>query len=308
MSKQSNEFSIGTVARLVGVSTHTLRAWEKRYGLDIAHRTESGHRIYNGSAIERLKLIKQAVDANYKISDIAALSVYELANLEKVNQSSAQSFSELPSQVLIYGERLSARLFRTKPEFGYRVVSQMSDLVTLLNKYPTLIQAVIFECNDIDDNVERLLYEIRLSLGSKPMSVFCQQVESEVQVRLEQAQVTVLPLDQFESLVAELNQAIQSSLSVTHSDEEWLGFDIAAMSEKDSELSCICPSHLTVLLERVDEFIQYSDSCEKQSPKDYVMHEHLSEKMQDIRKQMTKLCQQVALIDGLETFNSKVLQ
>lgn len=44
---------IREVARLTGVNPVTLRAWERRYGLIQPTRTESGHRLYALSDIER---------------------------------------------------------------------------------------------------------------------------------------------------------------------------------------------------------------------------------------------------------------
>ena len=43
---------IGELSRRVGMSTHALRAWEKRYGLLRPTRTTGGYRIYS-SADER---------------------------------------------------------------------------------------------------------------------------------------------------------------------------------------------------------------------------------------------------------------
>ena len=37
---------IREVARQTGVNAVTLRAWERRYGLIVPHRTEKGHRLY----------------------------------------------------------------------------------------------------------------------------------------------------------------------------------------------------------------------------------------------------------------------
>ena len=36
-------YSIGTAARLAGVSTHTIRAWEKRYNLKVCTKDKNGH-------------------------------------------------------------------------------------------------------------------------------------------------------------------------------------------------------------------------------------------------------------------------
>lgn len=50
-------FSIGDVSKAVGVSTPTLRWWE-REGLITPHRTGRGHRLYGEADVERLRKVK----------------------------------------------------------------------------------------------------------------------------------------------------------------------------------------------------------------------------------------------------------
>jgi DNA-binding transcriptional MerR regulator/methylmalonyl-CoA mutase cobalamin-binding subunit len=66
-------YSVGAVARITGLSTHALRAWERRYGAVRPHRTEGGTRRYSRSQVERLRLLKAGVDAGHRISEIAEL-------------------------------------------------------------------------------------------------------------------------------------------------------------------------------------------------------------------------------------------
>ncbi len=55
--KREDLFPIREVARLTGVNPVTLRAWERRYGLIQPTRTESGHRLYSLSDIEKVRSI-----------------------------------------------------------------------------------------------------------------------------------------------------------------------------------------------------------------------------------------------------------
>ena len=63
-------FPIGTVSRLTGVNSVTLRAWERRYGLINPTRTDSGHRLYSDDDIERIKLILELIDKGITISRV----------------------------------------------------------------------------------------------------------------------------------------------------------------------------------------------------------------------------------------------
>ena len=47
MIQVENLVSIGELARLTDISTHTLGIWEKRYGSPCSQRLPSGHRRYS---------------------------------------------------------------------------------------------------------------------------------------------------------------------------------------------------------------------------------------------------------------------
>ena len=74
-------YRIGDVARYVGVSTHALRAWERRYGTVDPRRSAGGNRLYDAEQIERLRTLKYLTDHGYSISEVARLSLVELKGL-----------------------------------------------------------------------------------------------------------------------------------------------------------------------------------------------------------------------------------
>jgi DNA-binding transcriptional MerR regulator len=75
---QSATYALGAVVRLTGVSDHTLRAWERRYGVVKPQRTPGGTRRYSESDIARLRLLRRGVDAGHPISELAKLSDREI--------------------------------------------------------------------------------------------------------------------------------------------------------------------------------------------------------------------------------------
>jgi DNA-binding transcriptional MerR regulator len=77
----SRSYRIGDVARYVGVSTHALRAWERRYGTVEPHRTPGGSRLYDSAQIDRLKTLKDLTDYGHSIGEVARLSLAELKRL-----------------------------------------------------------------------------------------------------------------------------------------------------------------------------------------------------------------------------------
>lgn len=71
-------YPMRAAARLTGISPDLLRAWERRYHVVEPVRTPGGTRRYRASDLERLRLVKAAVDAGHRISEVAALRGDEL--------------------------------------------------------------------------------------------------------------------------------------------------------------------------------------------------------------------------------------
>ncbi len=68
-------YSIAAVSKLTGISCHTLRVWERRYGFPVPERSASGHRRYDGAQVQTL------------------------CRISELNRSSRQSIGELISRV-----------------------------------------------------------------------------------------------------------------------------------------------------------------------------------------------------------------
>jgi MerR family transcriptional regulator, light-induced transcriptional regulator len=64
------KFTIETVSKMTGISSPSLRNWEKRYGFPRPIRTDGGHRFYTSSDIEFLKRAAAWIDEGYNLSQI----------------------------------------------------------------------------------------------------------------------------------------------------------------------------------------------------------------------------------------------
>lgn len=62
--RREDLYSIGEVAALLGVSTHTIRAWERRHGIVRPARTRTRQRRYRTEDVELLRDVKRAIDVN----------------------------------------------------------------------------------------------------------------------------------------------------------------------------------------------------------------------------------------------------
>lgn len=64
---------IREVARRTGVNAITLRAWERRYGLIVPHRTPKGHRLFNAEHVLRIQNILTWINRGVAVSKIKPL-------------------------------------------------------------------------------------------------------------------------------------------------------------------------------------------------------------------------------------------
>ncbi|MGC4117834.1 MAG: MerR family transcriptional regulator [Myxococcales bacterium] len=76
----AGKYSIGAVARLTGVTTETLRAWERRYRLVAPGRDERG-RLYSEADVHKLRVLHELVGRGHSIGRLATLSLDELDKL-----------------------------------------------------------------------------------------------------------------------------------------------------------------------------------------------------------------------------------
>jgi DNA-binding transcriptional MerR regulator len=89
----------GALAKAVGVSTDTIRHYERLGVLPRASRTASGYRVYPATAVERVLVVRKALRIGFSLSELAEVlrardsggapcrRVYELAQekLERIS-------------------------------------------------------------------------------------------------------------------------------------------------------------------------------------------------------------------------------
>lgn len=80
-------FSIGYVSLQTGLSTHVIRAWERRYQAVTPQRSESRRRVYTQAEIERLVLLKQLLNRGHSISTIAGLDHERLVHMAGIHHA-----------------------------------------------------------------------------------------------------------------------------------------------------------------------------------------------------------------------------
>ena len=69
----TESMKIGELANATGVSVRSLRHYE-RAGLVVARRDDNGYRVFDGTAVERVRRIRGLLDAGFTVSEVLPLS------------------------------------------------------------------------------------------------------------------------------------------------------------------------------------------------------------------------------------------
>ena len=95
-------FSIGYISMQTGLSTHVIRAWERRYQAVAPQRSTNGRRLFTQSDIDRLVLLKRVIQRGHSISHIAGLDMAKLVELAEPTarpRKPTHADSEMPSGI-----------------------------------------------------------------------------------------------------------------------------------------------------------------------------------------------------------------
>ena len=74
----SGIYSIGAVARMLGVAPQTLRAWEDRYQQIVPARSEGGQRLFSRDQVDQLSFIRDQIDQGLQPADAHRLLAQQL--------------------------------------------------------------------------------------------------------------------------------------------------------------------------------------------------------------------------------------
>jgi DNA-binding transcriptional MerR regulator/methylmalonyl-CoA mutase cobalamin-binding subunit len=105
------KYRVGMVSKMTGLSTHTLRMWEKRYAAVVPHRTEAGGRLYTDADVDRLRLLHRLARQGHAIGGIAKLPDRELRQMAAfsppvASESAPKHLPELRERVMGAIEKL----------------------------------------------------------------------------------------------------------------------------------------------------------------------------------------------------------
>ncbi len=112
-------YQINELERLTGIKAHTIRIWEKRYGLITPLRTSTNRRYYSDDEVRKLLNVSTLLSKGHKISKIACLTEIEFTNellaensLLKSNNSYEGLINDLLKSMLNFDEQSLESIFQ----------------------------------------------------------------------------------------------------------------------------------------------------------------------------------------------------
>lgn len=94
-------YTIKDIEKMSGIKAHTIRIWEKRYGLVIPKRTNTNIRYYSDEELRELLNISILNKNGLKISKIAKLNKEEIAEEVLKLLDSSQKFEHIVDEMLL---------------------------------------------------------------------------------------------------------------------------------------------------------------------------------------------------------------
>ena len=74
-------YPMRVVTRMTGLTSHTIRVWERRYQAVVPLRTAGNTRRYSSEDVRKLTLLQQATELGFPIREVASLSIDQLEEI-----------------------------------------------------------------------------------------------------------------------------------------------------------------------------------------------------------------------------------
>ena len=318
---ETETLKIGAVARLTGMSAHTIRKWESRYGAVVPERTERGQRLYSSADVERLFLIRRLVDAGIGPREVAALPLSALVqkceHLDTV-QTTVGVANAQPVRLAVIGRNLKASLYRSAPGDGLVEVVAHAKTTSALDekRINGLVDLLVYECDTVNNNTRRTVDALLLRFEVQcAVIVYRFSTQSDL-LSLQTTQLATLraPADirTLERVVVELfhsrtlSAAAQAPATgigteVAETPAPRLSREaIARMTRISPRLRCECPLHLADIILGLLAFEEYSAACESQNPQDIALHKYLWRTTARARALFEDAIERVAAAEGID--------
>ena len=310
-------FKIGAVARLTGVSVHTLRKWEERHGAVQPRRSEGGKRLYTDADIQRLVLLKRLVDQGMSLQSIAGCSFDQLSDRwARLSRAEAPLPLSTPVSIAVYGTGVGAWLKAQHGHLtGVKIVAA-ADTADQLKRGigGSEIDVLAIECPAVSRTTSQDVLELMQTLDA-PAAVVVYWFGNEQHIKaLQSSQIEVLraPLDvlELQQAIARIQSGRRAPLQPPADDAAALERDpppprlsresLARMSIAHPRASCGCQKNLVDVALSLRALEDYLNGCESRSVEDEALHRTLWRKVGVARSSIEEAIEHFAGVEGIE--------
>ncbi|MFT5367478.1 MAG: methanogenic corrinoid protein MtbC1 [Candidatus Latescibacterota bacterium] len=132
---------IKAVAQRTGLSTHVIRVWEKRYHAVTPKRTDTNRRLYSNEDIDRLQLLKSAIEGGHSIGQIANLSEEVLCELIAQSEVAPQNMGNTETDEAF--ETYVQKAIQATKDFDAHTLHNILGQTAVKFSQPLLIEHVV---------------------------------------------------------------------------------------------------------------------------------------------------------------------
>lgn len=288
-------YRIGAVAKLTGISTDTIRAWERRYKVVEPNRGENNNRYYTDGHIKKLISVKRLVDAGQAIGTICRLSDDELKERTNGLLGVNRKISTGPAGTwAVFSVQQPAWLKACISAQSENEVSWFASLDDIeLEKH----EFVVIDMPSLSEvNEQEILRHITEKDAPRCLVVY--RFASRTQLRsLTSKGFRLLkgPLEPFAlvNLLSSDSSPVASAQPRRYSDMQ-----LTKLAELSGAVECECPKHLSELVTALNQFEDYTQDCISQSDEDAALHSRLHELTSQARSIMEQALTDVIEVEG----------
>ena len=269
---------------LTGIPVQTIRVWETRHTAVQPARDAGNVHLYRRNDMERLSLIKAAVNAGHAINTEAPLTDRQIKARFKGAPAREAKSRDACCRVLVCGRALASVLkaaWHTRSDV--RIESTTAELpVADFNSLPS-IDAVIVDAPVVGNALPEMLRQLRPATKAPVVIVVYGLGNRQALARLDAANIIALtaPIDPAQlARICQLGLAIDSAPPIGFSQmlmhpaapRRYADAFLQQLSLMPSQVQRECPDHLADLLTKLNAFKRYSLECENTNIKDSAMH------------------------------------
>ena len=319
-----NFYGIGAVARLTGVSVHTLRVWERRHNAVTVTRSEGGRRLYTAEDVDRLTLLKRLVDRGETIGRVANLTLLQLeARLENFERHADLRLDDET------GRRRRIAIFGEFPGIDFDEAMLNAEIVirdSRLERFRADVRdanpdVLVVELPMVTPDTRRLVSDLRRDSGAGyVIVVFGLGRRTDVQLLGDETEFVMRAPVSPDEIGAAISRpgsvegrpeseskqrAPRAATTAAHRLGEiparrYSRHQLGRLAVVQSSVDCECPTHLAELVERLSTFEEYSADCENRNREDAALHAFLHATTAQARSLIEDALDRVVEAEGLD--------